>query len=301
MEHATRQVAKGELSHRIEPGGGRLLGRDEIDELGYAFNHMIEQVQQSHQTLIEANQLKMNFLRIAGHELRTPISYMVAMAKLLKDSDDPEALRRAMRSISAKAARLNEIIDSMFKLMSQQQVDREIRYGPVDLSGLLEQVYVNCMPFVEKRSQRLMIEAAEDMPEIQADHAKLVDIVENLVMNAIKFTPDGGIIKVRTGSELGGHVFVSVQDQGPGIPTSDLPHIFEPFYSGSNVMLHSSGNVGYQKCGMGLGLAIVKHFAQLHGGSVRVTSTPNGCTFVLSIPIGPPVGTAEKEQAPQQG
>ena len=116
----------------------------------------------------------------------------------------------------------------------------------------------------------------------------LYDVIENLVMNAIKFTPDGGVVEVAVGAELGGRVSIAVKDQGPGIPQIDLPHIFEPFFSGGEVLQHSTGRSGYEKRGMGLGLAIVRHFIQLHAGTVTVSAGKSGTVFAITIPIEPP-------------
>ena len=90
------------------------------------------------------------------------------------------------------------------------------------------------------------------------------------------------------GLQLGGYVSFKVVDEGPGIPQSELPKVFDAFFTGGDVLQHSTGTSGYCKRGMGLGLAVVKHFVKLHGGDVRVTSTQQGCTFVVSIPQEPP-------------
>ncbi len=299
VERATRQVAKGDLTHRIESGSAkrrRLFGADEIDDLANDFNEMVRRIEESHNELEAANELKMNFIRIASHELRTPISYLLGVAKLLKGSKDPARLLHALQTISSKAKRIEQIIQSMFKLMPGQKYSETLNYSSVNLSELLEDIYLYCHPFLEHRNQRLIIEHRENLPEIQADRDKLSDIVENLVMNAIKFTPDGGVIKIRTRSEIGDVISIVVQDQGPGISDADLPYIFEPFFSGMDVMKHSSGETGYQKKGMGLGLTIVKKFVELHGGTVSVSTGENGSTFTVSIPVNPPPREARPEE-----
>ncbi|MCK4602319.1 MAG: sensor histidine kinase, partial [Phycisphaerae bacterium] len=98
------------------------------------------------------------------------------------------------------------------------------------------------------------------------------------------------------GRQLGERVSIAVQDQGSGIAVGDLPHIFEPFFSGSDVMKHSSGQLGYQKRGMGLGLAVAKRFTELHGGTVSVSSGPSGSTFTVSIPSQPPPRPSRPEK-----
>ena len=290
LERATRSVAAGDLSHRIEAdwAGRRLMGPDEIDDLAADFNRMVHRVQESYDALREANELKQHFIQIAGHELRTPVSYILAMSRLLEDCADPQRLAKAMRSVAGKAGRLDEIIHAMFKLMLDGQLTGTMAYGDVEIAKLLEAVCLDCRPFVERRGQQVVVEPVGDIPVVRADRGKLRDVVENLVMNAIKFTPDGGVIRVEAGRELGGMVAIAIHDQGPGISEADLPHIFQPFFSTADVMKHSSGRVGYQKRGMGLGLAVVRRFVELHHGTVHASSGPDGSVFTVAIPVEPP-------------
>ncbi|MBN1943139.1 MAG: sensor histidine kinase [Phycisphaerae bacterium] len=292
ISSSARYVAEGELKHRADASwaGTRVLGTDEIDDLARDFNNMVRKLQRSHTELIEANKLKENFIRIAGHELRTPVSYIVGMASLMKTVQDPERLLKAIDTMGFKASRLDEIIQAMFKLIPDQTLVEGLRYEPVNLSRLLEKVYLDLQPWIERRKQRLVIEPGEGETIIQADASKLRDVVENLAMNAIKFTPNNGVVKVTVQRQLGGHVAIEVIDQGPGIPETDRPHIFEPFYSGSDVLRHSTGKSGYGKRGMGLGLAIVKHFVDLHGGTIEFTTRPSGTTFIVQLPIEPAPG-----------
>ena len=285
LQGATQSIARGDLSHRINlPKSGR-WGYDEIDELAGNFNDMVERVQHSHESLTAADDLKRDFIRIAGHELRTPVSYILGTVRLLKDCTDSRRLVQAIQTMGAKAKRLDEIISAMFKLMPDRPGGLELRYEDVGIAELLEEVYIDCFPFVEQRGQRLLIEGANRIASIRADKAKLRDILENLLLNAIKFTPDGGTVKVRVSRQLGDYVSFAVQDQGSGIAESDLPHVFKPFYSGGDVMKHSSGLYGHGKKGIGLGLAIVRHFVELHGGTISTSSQPHGCVLTVTIPI----------------
>lgn len=287
LEHAIMAVAKGDMTHRI-PVDPSKASPDEIDRLAKGFNDMIDQVQESTLALQSTNELKTNFIRVAGHELRTPVSYILGMARLLKDSSDPARLQFGVQSMGSKARRLNEIIQAMFKLMPDQLHHEDMRYVDVDVNELMEEIYVDVFPFVEKRNQRLIIDVKDKPLAVSIDRDKIHDVIENLLINAIKFTPDGGIIKVTTSRQLGDRLMISVQDQGPGIPEADYPRLFQPFYSGSDVMTHSTGDVGYQKRGIGLGLAIARHFVELHHGTMSVSSSPMGSTFSFTIPIQPP-------------
>ena len=287
---AAKSVTEDDLSHRIRDDSGlwRLPGRDEIDQLTDDFNAMLARIEKTHRMLREANELKTNFIRVAGHELRTPVAYILAMTRLLKDNKDPDRLQKAVTAMGAKAHRLAEIIDSIFKLLPGQGNNSSLRYEDVDFSELLEEVYLDCRPFMESRGQKFIIDSGDNIPSLLVDRAKLRDVLENLVINSIKFSPDGGTIRLRAGMQLGGHVSIAIEDQGPGIAAEDLPHVFDPFYSTRDVMKHSSGDTGYQKRGMGLGLAIVRHFVEMHGGTVHVTTSAEGSVFTITIPVEPP-------------
>lgn len=284
---SARRVAEGELEHRANPrwAGTRVFGHDEIDDLARDFNNMVRRLQRSHVELTEANKLKENFIRIAGHELRTPVSYIVGMANLLKDSHDPDRLAKAIDTMGFKAGRLDEIIQAMFKLIPEKALSENLHLSEVDLSQMLETIYEDAQPWLERRDQTLLIDPGEGETKLYADEAKLHDIIQNLLMNAIKFTPNEGTVRIRVQRQLGGHVAIEVRDEGPGIPEADRPHIFEPFYSGSDTLKHSTGKSGYGKRGMGLGLAIVKHFVELHNGSIRFETSPEGSTFIVQLPI----------------
>jgi len=286
LARATRRVTEGDLAHRVTDirQGKPLLAYDEIDALVQDFNRMIERVQHSHAELEAGNVMKTNFIRVASHELRTPVGYILATVKLLRDSTDRDRMRHAMQSMGAKAKRLEQIITSMFKLIPTGDFGEALHYTRFSTAELLEEIYLDCFPFVEQRGQRFIIDQGPTIGEIRADREKLRDVLENLVMNAIKFTPDGGVIRLGVIEELGGYTSFSIHDQGPGIDQADVPHVFDAFFSGGDVMKHSSGSAGFQKRGMGLGLAIVKHFIELHGGTVRVTSADDGTIFSVQIP-----------------
>jgi signal transduction histidine kinase len=185
--------------------------------------------------------------------------------------------------MAVKAHRLEAIIQAIFKLLPEQG-GQAFRPEPVRVSEVLESVYADCHPFVERRHQTLVVECAA-LPEIQADRGKLRDAVEQLTMNAVKFTPDGGTVRIRAGEQLGGFIAIAVEDQGAGIAPENLANIFEPFHSGTDTLRHSTGKEEFKKQGIGLGLTVAKHFAELHGGTVQVTTGPGGSTFTIIVPI----------------
>jgi len=283
LHRATAQVGQGDLDHRVQMPPHRFLSNDELDQLAAGFNRMIDNVQRSTRELQAANQLKSNFLIIAGHELRTPLNYILNTAKLYKNSTDPDKLRQALGTIIARTQRFNEIIQAMFKLMPGELRRENMTYTDVPLNALLEDLRAGMALFVEQRNQHLVVDVPPALPVLRADREKLRDILENLLTNAVKFTPDGSTITLRAAATPPGHVTLSVQDQGPGIPTEEYEHLFKPFFTGGDPMTHTSN-----KYGIGLGLAIVHYFTNLHGGTVHVSSSPLGSTFSVTLPLAPP-------------
>ncbi len=127
---------------------------------------------------------------------------------------------------------------------------------------------------------------------IDADSSKIMDILINLLANAIKFTPDGGMIRVQAQSLEGNPEWVRVviKDQGSGVHPSEQQHLFEPFFTGFDTLHHSSGDYQFGKRGIGLGLFLVKTFVELHGGRVEVQSTPDrGSSFGFLLPRRQPL------------
>jgi signal transduction histidine kinase len=283
MTAVVRAVAAGELDRRIPEPSRRLLGRDELDMLADSFNHMVDEVQRGNQALREANAVKTRFIQVASHELRTPVSYITGMAHLLRDCQDAGRLRQGLSAVGDKAERLAGIVRTMLQLLPAGK-GMPMQFTEVRLPELLAQIRRECELLAESRGQTFNVLVPPSMPPLRADADKLHDVIENLVMNAIKFTPDGGQIEMRCETQLGGHVSISVRDQGPGIPERELPHLFEPLYTGGDVLQHSSGVAGHQKRGLGLGLAIVRAFVEMHGGAVHVTTSPNGSTFTIVLP-----------------
>lgn len=238
--------------------------------------------------LTRSNEMKSNFIKVAGHELRTPLSFIMAMPKLMQDVTDVDRLRYALATMEAKGRRLNDIVQSMFKLMGEQDYTEYMNLEDVELSDILGRVQADCLPFIQERDQTLMMDHGEGIPTLRIDADKIHDVIENLVGNAIKFTPKGKMIRIEASAPDKEHVNISVIDQGGGITGADLPNIFNPFYSTGDVLKHTSGSIGETKHGMGLGLAVVKHFVEMHHGSIAVTTSSEGTTFTVTLPIRPP-------------
>jgi signal transduction histidine kinase len=140
---------------------------------------------------------------------------------------------------------------------------------------------------VVQRHQEVTQELDGDLGTIDVEADKIRDCLENLLLNAIKFTPDGGQIQVSARRSEDGGVMIRVRDSGVGIDSAHRKHLFKPFFTGFNVSRHASGQFEYGRQGLGLGLSLVKAFVEMHKGTVGVVSEPGkGSVFTITLPAG---------------
>jgi len=181
--------------------------------------------------------------------------------------------------------RLAATVERMLKLLRTDRLDHTLDYEPTELAPLIRETVAELGPFFRAREQQVLIELDPDLGCAEVDRQKLSDIVTNLVVNAIKFTPDGGTVRLTAGPDGPDWVCFRVVDEGLGIGPAERRHLFEPFFTGFDTMHHSSGEYQYRKRGIGLGLCLVKTFAEMHGGQVEVESAPgSGSAFGFRLP-----------------
>ncbi|MGE5611678.1 MAG: ATP-binding protein, partial [Bacillota bacterium] len=264
---------------------------DEIGQLSRDFNHMAAELERTVEELAKANRLKQQFIDLASHELRTPITYILGVTELAQREHSPEA--PLLARIASKAQRLNRIVGNMFKLLRSGLFESTLSLGPVDLEQLVTTVVHEVEPFVKTRNQTLDVKMPTGMEPITADAEKLRDILHNLLSNAIRFSPDGTTLGLEV-LDHDGTVEIVISDSGPGIAPEDLPYVFEPFFRGQVALSsHSSGEYEYMTRGIGLGLSVVKRFTELHAGTVRAESTATGSKFHVVLPKHPTAGLGE--------
>ena len=220
--------------------------------------------------------VRRDFVTNASHELKTPVASIRAAAETIRDaaSDDPPAVRRFADQLEREAMRLQRIVTDLLdlsRLESGSDLDERVRLDEVALEE------VHRLQETAKEAGLTLTSEADGVPSVRGSAGDLALLVRNLVDNAIRYTRPGGTVRVG----LSGNddtVRLTVADTGLGIPTKDLPRIFERFYRVDRARSRETG-------GTGLGLAIVKHVAENHGGSVDVTSElGRGSTFVVSLP-----------------
>jgi two-component system sensor histidine kinase SenX3 len=225
--------------------------------------------------------VRTDFVANISHELKTPVGALAVLAETLVDEQDPAVVQRLADRMLEEAHRAARTIDDLLELSRIELGGEQVRDG-VDVQDVVRCAVERGEALAERRHIR--IAAAPGGPEslsVTGDRRQLVSAVGNLVENAVKYSDDGGTVRVRA-SRSGDHVEFEVVDQGVGIPSRDLDRIFERFYRVDKARSRGTG-------GTGLGLSIVRHVATNHGGEVLVTSREGeGSTFVLRIPVAGP-------------
>jgi two-component system phosphate regulon sensor histidine kinase PhoR len=227
------------------------------------------------------DRLRKEFVANVSHELRTPLSVIRGYVETLRDGAlrDEQNAPRFLESIEKNVERLSSLVGDLLELSRLESGTQLLHPRALEGRDVVHKVVDDFRLLAEKRKQTLTAEAREPS-SFQADPDLLERALRNLVDNAIKYTGDGGSIRVFVEVDEDDVVF-TVQDTGIGIPEADLPRVFERFY---RVDKSRSRELG----GTGLGLAIVKHVAQLHGGAVSVQSrVGQGSTFRLRLPRTP--------------
>ena len=269
-----QKMGKGDLSVRVP-----VKGSGELRDLAVSYNVMAEQLE----TL---DQSRNQFVSNASHELKTPLATMkILLETLIYQPEMPQELRTEfMEDMNHEINRLTDIITDLLTLTRMDNHQVQLNRETVDATHLTQDVIRLLKPMAEQHQQTLTERIAAGVT-LSADASKLRQVLDNLVENAVKYTPDGGDIAV-TMSRQGRFVVWTVKDNGVGIPAADQGHIFDRFYRVDKARSRETG-------GTGLGLSIVRQLVTLHGGDISVQSTPGkGSTFTVKIPI-----TAEEADA----
>ena len=262
------------------------------------------------------NQMKNSFLGLASHELKTPLTIIMGYVELLlSDRDEPfdDDTLGLIRHISKASERLSEIVRDMVDVSLIDGRTIDLISEDVDINILVQRAVDRSESFVRQRRQTLRLDLASDLPLVKCDVERIIQVIGNVLGNAIKFTPDNGAIIVQTklvyrprspekftvnladracalSEEQRPYIEIAVCDKGIGIAESEQEAIFDKFHEVGDVEEHSTGKVAFKSRGAGLGLSIVKGIVDLHGGTVWVESpgcnpeTMPGSTFYLLLP-----------------
>jgi len=261
----------------------------------------IEDLQKTNKLLRHLDRNKLEFIQVAAHELRTPVTVLKGYANLLSSYPDIKgnaALGEVLEGINKGADRMHEVVNMMLDVT---RIDAETLKIASVLVPLKQFVNDNAHGFSKAAAERkieVTVEHDPATPNISADPTLLQKALYNLIVNAIKYTPDGGQVILSTRPVLmddnGPGVEIAVKDTGIGLDPEHHELVFEKFYQVGNVAIHSSGKTTFKGGGPGLGLAIVRGVARAHGGKAWVESAGHdevqfpGSTFYLQLPLNPP-------------
>jgi len=271
LTRAAREVARGNLSQRVD-----VSSQDEIGELAAAFNAMADQLQR--------NELARRHMAAdVAHELNTPLSVIRGNLEAMLDGVVPVE-RDQVASLYEESLLLSRLIADLRDLSLAEAGQLKLQRFRENVNSLIRRAAERLQPQVEAKGVTLQVEVYEDLPPVLVDGDRIVQVLANLLSNALRYTPSGGVITVgarRYGGAAGGGssvVEITVSDTGAGIPAEDLRHVFDRFYRADHSRSRSTG-------GSGLGLAIVQQLVQAHGGKVWAESEEGrGSTFHFTLP-----------------
>lgn len=241
--------------------------------------------------LRRANDLKKAFIKVTSHELRTPLTILLGLSehavRMTKPQPDLHALTERIRQ---SGVRLSERVDQVVKMLLAENFERPLQPKEVEATPLIQSSVAEVRQFAELRQQQLQASIPDDLGKINVEPDKIRDALTQLLINAVKFTPDGGTIRLEASKLNDGTLHLVIADTGMGIAPDCVSRIFEPFFTGYDVSRHSSGTFEYDKRGLGLGLSVAKAFVEMHGGKLTVESTlGKGTTFTMDLPTTAPV------------
>ncbi|MBK6662384.1 MAG: HAMP domain-containing histidine kinase [Thermoflexaceae bacterium] len=265
IARAARSVARGNYRQRVPA-----TGPAEVRDLAANFNRMTEEVQRSQQTLRD-------FLANISHELKTPLTSIRGFSEAMLDGtvDDPAGVERSARIISNESNRVLRLVEELLDLSRIESGQVSMRQEEVDvreLFGHVEEIFA-----LRSEESGVVLEVQiSGRTAIRGDFDRLEQVLNNLLDNAFRHTPRGGVVRLVSREVQPGFLQVTVSDTGEGIPVDDVPHLFERFYRASG---RPNGK------GHGLGLAITREIVRAHGGDIWATSEPGrGTTFVFTLP-----------------
>lgn len=263
---------------------------------------MIADLQKTNKVLRQLDRNKLEFIQVAAHELRTPLTVLLGYVKVLRSLVDTKAnaaLGGVLDGIIKGTDRIHEIVNMMLDVTRIDADTLKVATVPVPVKRVVNDLLHNFKQAMAERGIEIVTEHADETPNINGDPTLIQKALYQLIVNAIKYTPDGGKVTISTRpivmeSEAPG-IEIAVTDTGIGLDAEHHELVFEKFYQVGSVALHSSGKTTFKGGGPGLGLAIVRGVARAHGGKTWVESVGHdeehfpGCTFYLQLPIDPPL------------
>ncbi len=241
-------------------------------------------LRQANQDLTELNHMKEKFLAITSHELRTPVALISSVLEVLGNELDGHPAAPMVTMIERAARQLREIVGEMHELSNAAAGNLKLQRTRFDVGAMCREIHEEEELVIAERGHQVRCSVPEGL-YVYADRTKLKMALRELVQNAVKFTDDGGTIRVAMGGDGTGALSITVTDDGIGIPPSEQQRIFDLFYEISDPQHHYSSESRFKGGGMGIGLAMVSEIVRAHNGTVTLHSANGkGSTFAVSIP-----------------
>jgi two-component system, NtrC family, sensor histidine kinase GlrK len=268
LKNRTREIAQGKFHGTLN-----VKSPPEIGELAADINLMSKRLQ-------ELDGMKADFFASMSHELRTPLTSIKEGTGLLLEGvggETTEKQRRLLTILAEESNRLINVVNSLLDLSKMEAGMMMYDFELANVDPLIKRALAEMAPLIEAKQIRLENKVHAPLPQVRIDPERILQVMRNLLGNAVKFTPKGGQISV-TAKPVNGKLEVSVKDSGPGIPAESLISIFEKFSQGNHKGTH-------RRQGTGLGLAIAKSIISSHGGKIWAESQlGQGSTFIFVLP-----------------
>jgi PAS domain S-box-containing protein len=275
----------------IRKGGKRLITETRLFPVNIGGREMILATARDITDSRRAEEAKDRLLSNISHELRTPLTSIEGYAKFMlsgKIGELSEKHSKCLTIIDEESNRLKDLIDNFLDLIAIDAEGLKMDVRMVNVSQIIDQLMSSLGVEIEKKEISVSRETPTDLGLVRGDEERLHQLFSNLLTNAIKFTPKGGDIQIRSKGD-GSSVVIEVVDSGVGIPPEDLPHIFERFYQGDSSPTRKFG-------GMGLGLAICNEIVEAHGGRIEAESkVGSGSVFRVTLPMTKEAGNGKQE------
>jgi signal transduction histidine kinase len=253
---------------------------DEIDRLGETFRKMAGRINQQIEKVEESDAMRRELIANISHDLRTPLANLQGYIEtlLLKNGSLADEERRHYLQISIQyCERLNTLIEDLFELAKLDARNTVVNREPFSMGELVQDVVQKFTLKARKRNVGIVTNISRELPFVNADIALIERVLENLLDNALRHTPEEGSVSIVMNHE-DGNIAIQVRDTGEGIPQKDLPRIFDRFYQLDRSRRGASGHSG-------LGLSITKKILELHETDIRVESSPgSGTNFTFTLP-----------------
>lgn len=261
---ATQKVAAGELEQQVP-----IRSNDELGELAASFNRMSAD-------LTRARDLRRQMTADIAHELRTPLTVVLGHTEALSEGElppDPETFE----IIHDETKRLNRLVEDLRTLSLSDAGELHLNFQNIPPAELINRGAAARKPEAKNKAIEIQTTSESDLPEVYVDPDRMIQVLVNLLDNALRYTPAGGKVTLSAEKTRAG-VAITVRDTGPGIPAEDIQHVFERFYRSDKSRQREEG-------GTGLGLAITRSLVEIQGGEISVESNPDeGAVFIIELP-----------------